>query len=97
MECYPENRITRVVQVSPDQRRSYDSFLLTGLASKSVLLGVRTSYLRGMGKLPVVSACVGRRRHTLAESNELRTSTKRAEPEKRFGTRRSLAANPRDC
>jgi hypothetical protein len=44
------------VQVSPGQPRSYDSFLLTGLATKRVLPGVRTSYPRGMGKLPATSA-----------------------------------------
>ena len=51
----------RVVQVAPERRRSYDSFLLAGLASKSVLPGGRTSYRRGMGKLPVMSA-IGRQR-----------------------------------
>jgi hypothetical protein len=45
-----------VVQVSPGQPRSYDSFLLTGLATKRVLPGVRTSYGRGIGKLRVMSA-----------------------------------------
>jgi hypothetical protein len=40
----------------PINPRSDDSFLLTGLASKSVLLGVRTSYRRVMDKLPFMSA-----------------------------------------
>jgi hypothetical protein len=64
----------RVVQVALERPRSYDSFLLAGLASKSVLPGVRTSYSRGIGKLSVMSA-LGRNRGCPQEMPRLRAES----------------------